>query len=123
MALARRIGALDQPGPRRIHREAVPTLGGLAIAMATLGVAWLARVLVVTNAVNLIVGLDGLAAGAVAIASATLWLVARGHSDFYVMFIAALLIGSTLGFLRWNFAPARVFMGDTGSQFLGLTLS
>ena len=80
-------------------------------------------VVVVTNAINLIDGLDGLAAGVVAIACAALWLVARIHADFYVMFFAALLIGSCAGFLRWNFPPASVFMGDTGSQFLGLTLA
>jgi UDP-GlcNAc:undecaprenyl-phosphate GlcNAc-1-phosphate transferase len=39
------------------------------------------------------------------------------------MFIASLLIGSTLGFLPWNFPPARIFMGDTGSHFLGLMLA
>jgi UDP-GlcNAc:undecaprenyl-phosphate GlcNAc-1-phosphate transferase len=80
-------------------------------------------VVVVTNAINLIDGLDGLAAGVVAIACAALWIVARIHADFYVMFFAALLIGSCAGFLRWNFPPASVFMGDTGSQFLGLTLA
>ncbi|MBI5168611.1 MAG: undecaprenyl/decaprenyl-phosphate alpha-N-acetylglucosaminyl 1-phosphate transferase [Candidatus Eisenbacteria bacterium] len=80
-------------------------------------------VLTVTNAINLIDGLDGLASGVVVIASAALWTVARMHADFYVMFFAALLIGACAGFLRWNFPPARVFMGDTGSQFLGLTLS
>lgn len=80
-------------------------------------------VLVVTNAINLIDGLDGLASGVVILASAALWTVARLHSDFYVMFFAALLVGACAGFLRWNFPPAKVFMGDTGSQFLGLTLS
>ncbi|HET7226713.1 MAG TPA: MraY family glycosyltransferase [Candidatus Eisenbacteria bacterium] len=85
-----------------------------------LTVAW---VLLVVNAINLIDGLDGLAAGAVLIASASLWWVARMHADLYVMYFASLLIGATAGFLRWNFPPARVFMGDTGSQFLGLTLA
>ena len=80
-------------------------------------------VLVVTNAINLIDGLDGLASGVVAIACMALWVAARMHADFYVMFICALLIGSCVGFLRWNFPPAKVFMGDTGSQFLGLTLA
>lgn len=87
---------------------------------APLTVLW---VVLVVNAVNLIDGLDGLAAGTVLIASASLWWVARGHGDFYVMFFTALLVGAMLGFLRWNFPPARVFMGDTGSQFLGLTLA
>jgi UDP-GlcNAc:undecaprenyl-phosphate GlcNAc-1-phosphate transferase len=73
--------------------------------------------------VNLIDGLDGLAAGIVAIACTALWATGRRHGDFYVMFIASLLIGACVGFLWWNRPPARVFMGDTGSQFLGLTLS
>lgn len=97
---------------------------GPAIELGALNVpVTLLWVLTVTNAINLIDGLDGLASGVVILASAALWTVARLHSDFYVMFIAALLIGSCAGFLRWNFPPARVFMGDTGSQFLGLTLS
>jgi UDP-GlcNAc:undecaprenyl-phosphate GlcNAc-1-phosphate transferase len=206
MRYARRAGALDHPGPRRIHREPVPTLGGLGFVAAVLGVAWVARalpgpaseldirplvgltfaaipivalgvvddlrgaapivkltlqvcgalvlvlfgynvpvitnpfdgaiasgalgapltvvwVVVVINAVNLIDGLDGLASGVVAIAAGTLWWVGRSHGDFQVMFFSALLIGATLGFLRYNFPPARVFMGDTGSHFLGLTLA
>src|SRR5262245_50971867 len=45
MVLSRRLGALDRPGPRRIHREPVPTLGGLALAFAVLGAAWAARAL------------------------------------------------------------------------------
>ncbi|MEQ1833546.1 MAG: MraY family glycosyltransferase [Candidatus Eisenbacteria bacterium] len=80
-------------------------------------------VILLTNAINLIDGLDGLAAGIVAIACGALWVTARGHGDFYVMFVAALLLGSCGGFLWWNRPPARIFMGDTGSQFLGLTLS
>ncbi len=80
-------------------------------------------VLTVTNAINLIDGLDGLASGVVAIACASLWLVGRMHGDFYVMFLASLVLGGCVGFLRWNFPPAKVFMGDTGSQFLGLMLS
>jgi UDP-GlcNAc:undecaprenyl-phosphate GlcNAc-1-phosphate transferase len=87
---------------------------------APLTVLW---VIVLTNAINLIDGLDGLASGVVAIACGALWVTARAHGDFYVMFVAALLLGACLGFLWWNRPPARVFMGDTGSQFLGLTLS
>ncbi|HEY6867028.1 MAG TPA: undecaprenyl/decaprenyl-phosphate alpha-N-acetylglucosaminyl 1-phosphate transferase, partial [Candidatus Eisenbacteria bacterium] len=45
MSLARRLGALDRPGGRRLHREPVPTLGGLALIAAVLGVAWAARAL------------------------------------------------------------------------------
>ena len=205
-ALALRMGAIDQPGPRRVHREPVPSLGGLAIVAAVLGVAWAARllpgparelslapllgltlasipivalgivddvagvsplsklgvqacaalvlslfgfrvteitnplggtlmahalsapltvawVLLVTNAINLIDGLDGLAAGVVALVAGTLWWVGHVHGDLYVMFFSAVLIGASLGFLPYNFPSARVFMGDTGSQFLGLTVA
>jgi UDP-GlcNAc:undecaprenyl-phosphate GlcNAc-1-phosphate transferase len=80
-------------------------------------------VLIVTNAVNLIDGLDGLAAGAVFIASMSLWWIGRTHADTYVMFVTAAVAGATLGFLRYNFPPARIFMGDTGSHFLGLALA
>jgi UDP-GlcNAc:undecaprenyl-phosphate GlcNAc-1-phosphate transferase len=59
----------------------------------------------------------------VAIACGARWVTARAHGDFYVMFVASLALGACLGFLWWNRPPARVFMGDTGSQFLGLTLS
>ena len=204
--LAARAGAFDHPGPRRIHREPIPTLGGLALVGVVLSVAWAARLLpgpaqalemrplvgltlaavpllvlgvlddlrgsspwaklavqalsalvlcafgygihaitnpfgppiesgalnlpltvawvvVVINGINLIDGLDGLAAGVVLIGSATLWWVGRTHSNFYVMFISSCMIGASLGFLRYNFPPARIFMGDTGSQFLGLVLA
>jgi UDP-GlcNAc:undecaprenyl-phosphate GlcNAc-1-phosphate transferase len=80
-------------------------------------------VVVVMNAINLVDGLDGLAAGVVLIASSALWWVGRTHDNFYVLFISSILMGTMLGFLRYNFPPARVFMGDTGSQFLGLTLA
>ena len=207
MAAARRLGMVDQPGPRRIHKTPIPTGGGLAIAVAVLGVSWVARlvsdaarttldsrpligitlasavivflgliddkralnpwwkiggeiaaacilwayglgvplltnpfgeaiatgpfdlpltiiwVLVVINAVNLIDGIDGLATGAVFIAAVTLWFVGRTDGDFYVMFVASSIIGATFGFLRYNFPPARVFMGDTGSGFLGLMMA
>jgi UDP-GlcNAc:undecaprenyl-phosphate GlcNAc-1-phosphate transferase len=83
-------------------------------------VAW---VVIVMNAVNLIDGLDGLAAGAVLSSALALWWVGRTHADLYVMFMSSLLIGTTLAFLRYNFPPARIFMGDTGSQFLGLMLA
>jgi UDP-GlcNAc:undecaprenyl-phosphate/decaprenyl-phosphate GlcNAc-1-phosphate transferase len=206
MRLARRAGALDHPGPRRIHAQPIPTMGGIALVIAVMGVAWVARtmpgparvlelrpliglslaaipllalgtiddlrgippwvklviqagsalvlsmfgygvplitnpfggslatgpfnvpltvawVLVVVNAINLIDGLDGLASGAVCIASMALWWVAHTHGDFYVMFVSSLVAGATLGFLRYNFPPARVFMGDTGSHFLGLVMA
>lgn len=76
-----------------------------------------------TNTVNLIDGLDGLAAGVSTIASITLLLVAYQQSDMFTVFITAALVGSALGFLKYNFNPARIFMGDTGSMFLGFILA
>ncbi|MDQ6712611.1 MAG: undecaprenyl/decaprenyl-phosphate alpha-N-acetylglucosaminyl 1-phosphate transferase [Candidatus Dormibacteraeota bacterium] len=75
------------------------------------------------NTVNLIDGVDGLAAGVVAIVAATLLLAAinRGESD--IIILAGALIGACVGFLFFNWHPARVFMGDSGSNFLGFTLA
>lgn len=77
----------------------------------------------ITNVINLIDGLDGLAAGVSAIACGPLFLVAlqRGHLEAAVMMVA--LAGAALGFLRYNFNPARIIMGDTGAMFLGFVLA
>ncbi|HCC07139.1 MAG TPA: undecaprenyl-phosphate alpha-N-acetylglucosaminyl 1-phosphate transferase [Clostridiales bacterium] len=77
----------------------------------------------VTNAVNLIDGLDGLAAGVSSIAAICLMILAilAGNDIAVVMTIA--LVGSCLGFLPYNFNPAKIFMGDTGAMFLGFILS
>lgn len=77
----------------------------------------------ITNTINLIDGLDGLAAGVTAIASVTLLLVALQEGQPGIVFLTAALAGSTLGFLPHNFNPAKIFMGDTGSLFLGFVLA
>jgi UDP-GlcNAc:undecaprenyl-phosphate GlcNAc-1-phosphate transferase len=77
------------------------------------------------NAVNLVDGLDGLAAGIVAIASAAFFVYTLQLSQTFISaapIAAIILVGATLGFLRYNFHPARIFMGDSGSMLLGLTL-
>ena len=76
----------------------------------------------VTTAVNFIDGLDGLAAGISAVTAATIALVA-GNQDPAVTVIALGLLGSLSGFLFFNFNPAKVFMGDCGSMFLGFVLA
>ena len=75
-----------------------------------------------SNAMNLIDGLDGLAAGVAAIASCSMLLVADLVSEDEVALLLAALAGACLGFLPYNRNPARIFMGDVGSQTLGFLL-
>jgi UDP-GlcNAc:undecaprenyl-phosphate/decaprenyl-phosphate GlcNAc-1-phosphate transferase len=75
------------------------------------------------NTVNLIDGVDGLAAGVVAIVAATLLLAAINRSETDIVILTGALIGACIGFLFFNWHPARVFMGDSGSNFLGFTLA
>lgn len=74
------------------------------------------------NVINLVDGLDGLAAGITAIASLTLLLIAVGRFRMETALLSVVLLGATLGFLRYNFPPASIFMGDSGSLFLGAML-
>ncbi len=76
-----------------------------------------------TNTVNLIDGLDGLAAGVAAIASFTILLIALEQNFILVAVLTAALAGAAVGFLKYNFNPAEIFMGDTGSMFLGFMLA
>jgi UDP-GlcNAc:undecaprenyl-phosphate GlcNAc-1-phosphate transferase len=77
----------------------------------------------ICNSMNLIDGLDGLAAGTASLAALGFLIVAVKVGEPAVAVIAACLIGALLAFLRFNFHPARIFMGDTGSMFLGLALA
>lgn len=193
------IGAVDKPNARKIHKEPIPTLGGIAIFIAFLigymlfGVAnplmlsiliasflilllgvfddirpipakfkfivhiiigsiivfygglkfgeitmlglrfnfgifspYLTVLFIVAliNAINLIDGLDGLASGVsiiyfITIAVIAILLKRTANLEF---FLCLVMIGSTLGFLAYNFPPAKIFMGDTGSTFLGLII-
>lgn len=77
----------------------------------------------ITNAINLIDGLDGLAAGVSSIALITLAGMAFLMGNVFVLAIAAILAVATIGFLFYNFHPAKIFMGDTGALFLGFMIS
>lgn len=77
----------------------------------------------ITNAVNLIDGLDGLAAGVSGIAALTMGIVAFRQEELLVALVSFILVGAVLGFLPHNFHPARIFMGDAGALFLGFILS
>ncbi len=76
----------------------------------------------VTNAINLSDGLDGLVGGTTILSSACLGLLAYNTGNDLMVMMALAIIGSTIGFLRFNTHPARVFMGDTGSQCLGFSI-
>ncbi|MBI2565837.1 MAG: undecaprenyl/decaprenyl-phosphate alpha-N-acetylglucosaminyl 1-phosphate transferase [Candidatus Schekmanbacteria bacterium] len=97
-------------------------LGALALPATVL---W---VLALTNALNLIDGLDGLATGVAGITSATLLamgvaLANGGEAEWALVFLNCVLLGSCLGFFWHNRHPARIFLGDTGSLFLGFCLA
>ncbi len=81
-------------------------------------------IVALTNAINLIDGLDGLSCGISTIASVTLLVSLIGtETPFSVIVMIAILAGSCMGFLPFNFNPAKIFMGDTGALFLGYTMS
>lgn len=91
--------------------------GALALPVT---VFWIVSIV---NIVNLIDGLDGLAAGVIAIASFVLLAVAVLFGQPSVVAATAVLAGSTLGFLPYNFNPARIFMGDAGAMLLGYVIA
>ncbi len=76
-----------------------------------------------TNAVNLIDGLDGLAVGVSAIGSLTMLIISLYVSEPVVSILLAALVGACIGFMPFNLNPAKIFMGDVGSQFLGYVLA
>jgi UDP-GlcNAc:undecaprenyl-phosphate GlcNAc-1-phosphate transferase len=80
-------------------------------------------IVAITNAVNFIDGLDGLAVGVSGISAATMLVVAILVAEQNVAVIMAALFGACLGFIPYNFNPAKIFMGDTGSTFLGFILA
>lgn len=86
----------------------------------TLTVLW---IVFITNAVNFIDGLDGLAAGVSAIMSVSLVFISIRVGEYPIAILGIALMGSCFGFLPFNFNPAKIFMGDTGSTFLGFMLA
>jgi len=92
----------------------------LGILAVPLTVLW---IVAVTNSVNLIDGLDGLACGVSTISSVTMLVVALLVSEGNIAVVLAALAGSCIGFIPYNLNPAKIFMGDTGSQLLGFILA
>ena len=99
-------------------------LGGVYIHLGYLSIPltifWIAGL---TNAINFIDGLDGLACGVSAISSLSMLVVVLLQGYILSTIVCVILFGSCLGFLPFNFNPARIFMGDTGALFLGYTLA
>jgi UDP-GlcNAc:undecaprenyl-phosphate/decaprenyl-phosphate GlcNAc-1-phosphate transferase len=199
-ALAIRVGMVDLPGPRKVHLQPIPLLGGVAIyaavmiaalfstsgparnqifgilAGATLVAAvgvlddrgWLHHqvklfvampiaagillasgihaqvfsvlvgghsgylldaaltilwVVGITASFSILDHMDGLCAGVAAVASAFFATLALLHGQTLVTSLAAAVLGAALGFLRWNFKPAKIFMGDGGAMFLGFLMA
>ncbi|MBN4059036.1 undecaprenyl/decaprenyl-phosphate alpha-N-acetylglucosaminyl 1-phosphate transferase [Endomicrobium sp. AH-315-J14] len=100
----------------------LPLIGDLSMGIFALPVTLL-WIVGITNAVNLIDGLDGLAAGVVFFAGLTNLVVATISGVDFVALIMASMLGAVVGFLFYNFNPARIFMGDSGSYLLGYLLA
>ncbi|MHC1791528.1 glycosyltransferase family 4 protein [Solidesulfovibrio sp.] len=109
-------------GGARIASFALPGLFDIQFALASYLVTVFWFVLLI-NAINLIDGLDGLAAGVVFFGSAVQAVLALMRGEPHTAALFAVLAGATLGFLRYNFNPASLFLGDGGSYFLGYMLA
>jgi len=98
-------------------------LGGVEWISIPLTIVWIVGV---SNAINLIDGLDGLSSGVSGIATATIFALALlmpSVSGVTVALLSVILLGSIVGFLFYNFHPAKIFMGDSGALFLGFALA
>ena len=93
---------------------------GLLPLDLVLTLVWLVGI---SNAVNFLDNIDGLSAGATAIAAAFFFLLASANGQYLVAIMALAVAGGCLGFLRYNFNPAVIFMGDAGTLFLGFLLA
>ena len=107
-----KIDFVSNPGGGLVFLPSFVSLG--------LTVFWLVGI---SNTINLIDGLDGLAGGVSLISALTIGLIALQTNQTIAGILALALAGSTIGFLRYNFNPAKIFMGDGGALFLGFTLA
>ncbi|WP_188455017.1 glycosyltransferase family 4 protein [Virgibacillus oceani] len=105
-----------------IERITIPVFGlvDLGFFSVLITVLW---VVGITNAINLIDGLDGLATGVTTIALISMFIMAIIDVQLIAAYLCIVLIGANLGFLYHNFYPAKIYMGDTGSNFLGYSIA
>ncbi|MDF2958985.1 MAG: UDP-phosphate N-acetylglucosaminyl 1-phosphate transferase [Paenibacillus sp.] len=112
-----------------VYSGVVIDLVNVPFGDTTISLTWLAVPLTifwivgVTNAINLIDGLDGLSAGVSGIATTTILILALMMGNVTVVLLSVILLGSIIGFLFYNFHPAKIFMGDSGALFLGFSLA
>ncbi|MFA5164587.1 MAG: MraY family glycosyltransferase [Candidatus Omnitrophota bacterium] len=105
-----------------VEEFTIPFVG--KVSLGFLGVIFtMIWIIGITNAINLLDGLDGLAAGVSAISSFFIFLSAIDQHEYVIAFLAFALVGACAGFLPYNFYPARIFMGNPGSMFLGFALA
>src|SRR5207253_484761 len=116
--MARLLGVVDPAGGRRINKTSVPRLGGLALFLGIF-VPALAFLHLGPETRGLVIG----AAGVGAIAGGTFCVIALSLDKPDPAILSAIIFGATLGFLRHNFYPARIFMGDSGALLLGFVLA
>ena len=119
-----------RPGPKLLVEAAAGValwvvgvragLFGVAPLDLMLTVAW---VILVTNSLNLLDNMDGLLSGVAAISALTFFAIAAGRGYYLVASLALAIAGACLGFLRHNFPPARIFLGDAGSLMIGFLLA
>lgn len=105
-----------------IERITLPFIGmiDLGLFSVLITVLW---VVGITNAINLIDGLDGLATGVTTIALTSMFIMAMIDVQVMAAYLCIVLIGANIGFLYHNFYPAKIYMGDTGSNFLGFMIA
>jgi UDP-GlcNAc:undecaprenyl-phosphate GlcNAc-1-phosphate transferase len=105
-----------------IERLTVPLFGTIELGFMSVLITLL-WVVGITNAINLIDGLDGLATGVATIALISIFIMAIIDVQVIAAYLCIVLIGANLGFLYHNFYPAKIYMGDTGSNFLGYMIA
>jgi UDP-GlcNAc:undecaprenyl-phosphate GlcNAc-1-phosphate transferase len=116
-------GALFYAMGGRIQIITMPFMGSVELHPIIGFILTIVWVVGISNAFNLIDGIDGLAAGAALFATLVLFVVSLITGNIFVTVIALVLCGSLIGFLRYNFSPASIFLGDSGALFIGFVLA